>query len=169
MNLPSSLTACLATVTLLGCATATGADPSTLRSLGKGGFSGIGEAKQEVIKDKAAWEKLWTEHSKPTRNASPVPEVDFSKEMVIVATLGTKRTGGYSVEIVSAEPAGKKLRVAVKQASPPPGALAIQALTAPFHFVAVPRSDLEVEFVDAKPSQQKWLERRVPLAADKKI
>lgn len=150
MNLSSSLTACLAIVTLLGCTSATGADPLTLRSLGKGGFSGIKEMKQEVIKDKAAWEKLWTEHSKPTRNASPAPEVDFSKEMVIAATLGTKRTGGYSVEIVSAEPAGRKLRVTVKQASPPPGALAIQALTAPFHFAAVPKSDLEVEFIEPK-------------------
>jgi len=145
MNLASSLTTCLAIVALVGCTIATGADPITLRSLGKGGFSGIKEARQEVIKDKAAWEKLWTEHAK-----TPVPEVDFAKEMVIVATLGTKRTGGYSVEIVSAEPAGKKLRVTVKQASPPPGALAIQALTAPFHFVAVPRSDLEVEFLEPK-------------------
>ena len=150
MNLSSSLTAGLAIVTLLGCTSATGAAPLTLRSLAKGGFSGIGEARQEVIKDKAAWEKLWTEHSKPTRSASPPPDVDFSKEMVIVATLGTKRTGGYSVEIVSAEPAGRKLRVAVKRASPPPGALAIQALTAPFHFVAVPRSDLEIEFTEPK-------------------
>ena len=150
MSLSSSLTTCLAIVTLAGCTIATGADPITLRSLGKGGFSGIKEVRQEVVKDKAAWEKLWTEHARPTRNDSPAPEVDFAKEMVIVAALGTKRTGGYSVEIVSAEPAGKKLRVTVKQASPPPGALAIQALTAPFHFVAVPRSDLEVEFIEPK-------------------
>jgi protease stability complex PrcB-like protein len=151
MNLLPSLTACLAFVTLLGCTTATGADPLTLRSLGKGGFSGIKEARREVIKDKAAWEKLWTEHTKPTRNAAPAPEVDFAKEMVIAATMGTKRTGGYSVEIISAEPAGKKLKVTVKQASPPPGSMAIQALTAPFHFVAVSRSDLEVEFIEPKP------------------
>lgn len=155
MNLLSSLTACLAIVTLLGCTTATGADPLTLRSLGKGGFSGIKEARQEVIQDKAAWEKLWTEHTKTTRNATPVPEVDFAKEMVIVATMGTKHTGGYSVEIVSAEPAGKKLRVTVKQASPPPGSMAIQALTAPFHFVAAPRSDLAAEFVEGKATEKK--------------
>ncbi|HKS36199.1 MAG TPA: protease complex subunit PrcB family protein [Verrucomicrobiae bacterium] len=150
MNAVQSLAAGLAIVTLVGCTSAAGADPLTLRSLGKGGFSGIKDVRQEVIKDKAAWEKLWTEHTKTTRTATPVPEVDFAKEMVIVATQGTKRTGGYSVEIVSAEPAGKKFRVAVKQASPPPGALAIQALTAPFHFVAVPRSDLEVEFIEPK-------------------
>jgi hypothetical protein len=155
MNLLSSLTACLAIVTLLGCTTATGAGPLTLRSLGKGGFSGIKEARKEVVKDKVAWEKLWTEHAKTTRNAAPAPEVDFATDMVIVATMGTKRTGGYSVEIVNADIAGKKLVVSVKETSPKPGAMAIQALTAPFHFVTVPKKDLEVEFVEATPAGKK--------------
>jgi hypothetical protein len=151
MNLIQSLTACLAIATLLGCTSATGADPPKLRSLGKGGFSGIKEAKKEVIKDRVAWEKLWTEHGKTTKNAPPAPHVDFSKEMVIVVTMGTKRTGGYSVEIVGVQPEGKKLQVTFKQTSPPPGAMTIQALTAPFHFVAAPKSDLAPEFVEAKP------------------
>ena len=155
MNLLPSLTVCLTIVALLGCTTATGADQPILRSLGKGGFSGIKEARQEVIKDKAAWEKLWTEHTTTTRNAAPAPEVDFAKEMVIVTTMGTKRTGGYSVEIVSAEPANKKIRITVRQTSPPPGAMAIQALTAPFHFVAVPRSDLTADFVETKIAEKK--------------
>ena len=75
--------------------------------------------------------------------------------MVIVVTMGTKRTGGYSIEIVGAGPAGKKLKVSVKQTSPAPGAMTIQALTAPFHFVAVPRNELEPEFVEAAPAQKK--------------
>ena len=145
----------MAFAVVVGCATATGASPPSIRSLAKGGFSGIQKAKQEVIKDRAAWEKLWTEHNKSTKSASRAPDVDFSKEMVIVVTMGTKRTGGYSVEIVSAEPAGEKLKVSVKQTSPAPGAMTIQALTAPFHFVAVPRSDLEPEFVEAAPTQKK--------------
>ena len=62
----------------------------------------------------------------------------------------TKRTGGYTIESVRVEPSEKSLRIFVKQTSPPPGALTIQALTAPFHFIAVPKSDLKAEFVDAK-------------------
>jgi len=155
MNLLETLAACLTFTAVLGCATATGADPLTLRSLAKGGFSGIKEEKEEVIKDGAAWEKLWTEHGKTTRNATPAPAVDFSKEMVIVVTMGTKRTGGYAIEIVGAEPAGKKLRVSVRRTAPAPGMMTIQALTSPFHFVAVPKKDLEVEFVEAKAAQKK--------------
>jgi len=155
MNIVHLLSGVLLVGTLLGCATANSAAPLSLRSLAKGGLSGIKEAKKEVIKDRAAWEKLWAEHGKTTRNATPAPAVDFSKEMVIVATMGTKRTGGYTVEIVSAQAAGKKLRVFVKQTSPAPGAMTIQALTAPFHFVAVPKSDLEVEFVEPQSGQKK--------------
>src|SRR6266511_743441 len=153
MNLHGSTAGGL--VALLGCATATGADSLSVRSLAKGGFSGIQEAKQEVIKSRAAWEKLWTQHQKSAGNATPLPEVDFSKEMVIVATMGMKRTGGYSIEITGAEVAGKKVKVSVREASPSPGALTTQALTAPFHFVAVPKSDLKAEFVEVKAAQKR--------------
>jgi len=33
--------------------------------------------------------------------------------------------------------------------------MTIQALTAPFHFVAVPKSELEVEFVEPQSGQKK--------------
>jgi hypothetical protein len=125
--------------------------------LAKGGFSGIREAKQDVIKDRAAWEKLWAEHNVNTLSAAPLPEVDFSKELVVVAALGTKRTGGYSVEIVRAERKARKIKISVAQRSPPPGALTIQALTAPFHFVAIPRprGDADVEFIEAELTPRK--------------
>ena len=124
------------------------------RSLAKGAFSGIKEAKQELIKDAAQWEKLWKQHALSANSGEKTPSVDFSKEMVIVATMGVKRTGGYAIEIVGVEVADQSLKISVKQSSPPPGALTIQALTAPFHFVAVPKSDLKPEFVEA-PDQKK--------------
>jgi hypothetical protein len=155
MNLLQSVAGVFLAISLLGCATATGGGPLLIRSLAKGAFSGIQEARQEVVKDRAAWEKIWAQHNANTTRAVPLPEVNFSKEMVVVATMGTKRTGGYSVEIVRAEPRGKKLRIGVQQTSPPPGAMTIQALTAPFHFVAVPRRDLELEFIEAAPAARK--------------
>ncbi|PYL01207.1 MAG: hypothetical protein DME19_02410, partial [Verrucomicrobia bacterium] len=121
-----------------------------IRSLAKGGFSGIKEARQEVIRDPVAWEKLWKQHSASASSAEKIPAVDFASEIVVAATMGTKRTGGYTIEIIRVEPAEKSLKIFVKQTSPPPGALTIQALTAPFHFVAVPKSDLKPEFVEAK-------------------
>jgi hypothetical protein len=136
----------------LNCVNADDAQPLVIRSLAKGTFSGIKEARQEVIRDAAAWGQFWKQHSPSAGSVEKIPAVDFAKEMVIAVTMGIKRTGGYTIEIVRVEPAGKSLKIFVKQTSPPPGSLSIQALTAPFHFVAVPRSDLKPEFVEVKPA-----------------
>jgi hypothetical protein len=71
--------------------------------------------------------------------------------MVIAVTMGRRSTGGYSIEITRVERVGNRLRVEVTRTAPPRGAMTIQALTAPFHFVAVPASDLPVRFVEKKP------------------
>ena len=149
MNVIQSLLVGLFFVCLFNCVNAN--DRSLLiRSLAKGALSGIKEAKQEVIRDAAAWERFRKQHSISEQSAERIPPVDFSKEMIVAATMGTKRTGGYTIEIVRVEPTEKSLKIFVKRTSPPPGALTIQALTAPFHFVAAPKSDLKPEFVDAK-------------------
>jgi hypothetical protein len=70
--------------------------------------------------------------------------------MVIAVTMGTRPTGGHKVEITRVEETSGRLEVSVKQTSPPKGAMTIQMLTAPFHFVAVPRSERKVEFVELK-------------------
>ena len=154
MNVIQSLLVGLFFVCLFNCVNAN--DRSLLiRSLAKGALSGIKEAKQEVIRDAAAWERFRKQHSISEQSAERIPPVDFSKEMIVAATMGTKRTGGYTIEIVRVEPTEKSLKIFVKRTSPPPGALTIQALTAPFHFVAVSRSDLKPEFVQAKPAEKK--------------
>ena len=150
MNVIQSLLVGLFFVCLFNCVNANDARSLPIRSLAKGALSGIKEAKQEVIRDAAAWERFRKQHSISEQSAERIPPVDFSKEMIVAATMGTKRTGGYTIEIVRVEPTEKSLKIFVKRTSPPPGALTIQALTAPFHFVAVPKSDLKPEFVEAK-------------------
>src|SRR5437667_1577269 len=155
MSAVQPLAACLFFVSLLGCLNANGAEALPIRSLAKGAFSGIKAAQRYVVRDAGQWETLWKQHSASAGSAEKIPAVNFSKEMVVVATLGTQRTGGYSIEIVRVQRRGKTLSVAVRQSSPPPGAITIQALTAPFHFVAVPRSDLKPEFVEADAAEKK--------------
>ena len=146
---------CLALLALLDCTGAEGPQSLPIRSLAKGALSGSREARQEIIRKPADWETLWGQHVTSAGAATKIPAVDFSKEMVIVATAGTQRTGGHAIEIVRVEKDDKKLRVFIKQTAPPPGAMTLQVLTAPFHFVAVPRSDLPPEFVAAKSVDKK--------------
>ena len=155
MNVIQTLGISLSLTFLLTCVAANGAKTSPIRSLKKGAFSGIREGKQEVVKSADAWEKLWKQHATAAGESEKIPAVDFSKEMVVVATMGTKRTGGYTIEIVGVEAKDKALRISVKKTSPPPDAFTVQALTAPFHFVAVPKSDLKPEFVEVKASDKK--------------
>lgn len=101
------------------------------------------DARREVVRDPDTWQRLWSEVQ---RTRMIAPPVDFEKQMVLLATLGERRTGGYAIEIVRAEIVEGTLIVHVKETAPTPGALATMALTAPMHAVAVPRSDLPVRW-----------------------
>lgn len=138
-----------------GWLAANGAEPLELRNIAKGGVSGIVETKQLVVTNASEWAKLWSAHRANTRGDTQLPEVAFVKEMVVFVAMGQQRTGGYSVEIVKVEPGEKTLKILVKRKSPPKGAMVTQALTAPFHIVAVPRSELKPEFVETHEAIKK--------------
>jgi hypothetical protein len=138
----------------LACVAA-GDDSLPIRNIAKGAFSGVGEATTKVVQDKTAWVKLWTEHRANMKGDLKVPEIDFSKEMVIFAAMGRQRTGGYAIEISNIRPANDRLQISLKRKTPPSGAMVTQALTAPFHIVAVPKSALKPEFVEVKEEKKK--------------
>jgi hypothetical protein len=80
--------------------------------------------------------------------AIPLAEVpvDFSKQMVLVATRGAVPTEGYAVRITRVWREGRRIRVDVRVSQPQPGGQPSKhALCAPYHIVVVPRSDLNVE------------------------
>jgi hypothetical protein len=135
---------------LAGSVSAGEASSLPLRNLGKGAFSGIQQAREEVIRTREEWARNWSLHAAGGKASERIPEVDFSKEVVILATLGRQRTGGHAITVVKAEELGGKLRVSIARTKPKPGSMALQALTAPFHFVAVPRSDCPPEFVETQ-------------------
>jgi hypothetical protein len=137
-----------------GCVSPSAAAQLPIRTLAKGSFSAIQEPKTELIKDQASWEKVWQKHSASSKPAPEVPKVDFSKEMVVLVTMGRKNSGGYSIEVAGAEKAADKLKVTLNKKTPERGSMTIQALTAPFHFVAVPKSDLKTEFVETKGAKE---------------
>ena len=136
------------------CLTAGAVEKIAMRSLAKGAFSGVTDAKRELIKDRTAWEKFLSAHGANAKPAPQLPAIAFSKEMVIAVTMGRKNSGGYAIEITGVEATANRLKITVKRTSPASGAIVITALTAPFHFVAVPKSDLRPEFVDAPAAEK---------------
>lgn len=137
---------------LTGCASS-GSSPEgvieglPMRSLAKGAMSGIRQAQRSVIRSPAAWRQFWDRHVLDRSPKPPPPAVDFEREMVLTVNMGMRRSGGYSVEIVEVSRKSGRIRVQVEETVPKPGSMVIMALTAPFHYVAVPRHDVPVTFV----------------------
>lgn len=75
---------------------------------------------------------------------SPLPRVNFAKEMVIGAWAGTRPTGGYALTIQSVQLKKGALTVSVRSESPPADAMTIQALTQPYDIVAVKKTGAKV-------------------------
>lgn len=127
--------------------------PVKMRTIAKGGFTALRDAKQEVVKDSARWKAIWTEHA--GKSTAPLPAVDFSKEFVIVAAMGQRPTGGYSIHVAKVDSSENKLKVYIERKSPAKGTMTIQVLTSPFEFVAVPKTDLPIQFVEMDKSAGK--------------
>jgi hypothetical protein len=106
---------------------------------------GLTEAGQQVVRDAAAWSALWARITR-TGAPHPVPAVDFGREMVLVAAMGRRATGGYMVTIEGVDEAGGEWVVRVAEQRPGPRCGTTQAVTAPVDAVAVPRSGRPVRW-----------------------
>jgi hypothetical protein len=123
-----------------------GQEAIKMKSLEKGAFSGIQESRQVVITNQPEWVELWRQHTAQKIPPPPPPEIDFAKESVLFVSAGRKNTGGYAIEITGLKAAGKATEVTVATREPKPGGFNIQALTAPYHIVVVPKLEGDVKF-----------------------
>jgi len=80
-----------------------------------------------------------------------VEKIDWDKQMVVVISGGTQRTGGYSVEVKSLKKTGDDLMVEWKLNTPGPGAIVIQVLTNPTLTILIDRVKGKVEFDPKTP------------------
>lgn len=106
---------------------------------------GLAEAGQQVVRDGATWNALWARITR-TGAPLPLPAVDFTREMVLVAAMGSRPTGGYTVTIEGVDEAGGEWVARVAEQRPGARCGTIQAVTAPVDAVAVPRSDRPVRW-----------------------
>src|SRR4029079_1061906 len=118
-------------------------DRVSFKTIAKGVRSGVREASQFAIRSQSEWQKLWRQHSLASTPRAPLRTVDFDKELVAAVFLGEKPTGGYGVEISSAEVADRSLTIFLKETSPKPGAIVTQAINQPFHIVRIETAGVE--------------------------
>jgi hypothetical protein len=83
---------------------------------------------------KAGWDKLYAGQSEPT-----LPTVDFTKDTVVMFTLGEHKTGGYKVRVLSTAAAQDGYTMGFEVTIPGIGCHATtQEFTRPFIVVSVP-------------------------------
>lgn len=111
-------------------------------------YSGLQQPERLVIRDQAAWITAW---SSLWPNGVPIPAlpaVDFSKDMIVIAALGGRSTGGYSIFVDSARTTASGLVVFVGTSSPGRHCITTQAFTQPVDIARVPSTEAAVAFVD---------------------
>ena len=98
---------------------------------------------KSVINNQEDFLELWqgTANSGISR-----PPVDFSKETVVAVFMGSKNTGGYSIEIVKIVEQTDKIIVYVRETSPKPGDAVTLAFTYPQHIVKTEKLTKRVVF-----------------------
>lgn len=125
-----------------------GADRLQTEPVHEEAYSGIGESRRAVVRTQAEWRGLWDELAGRQIPRPEPPEIAFDRRMVVVATMGTRPTGGYTIEIEGVHAAEDRVYVEVVEKSPGAGCLTTQALTAPAVAVAVEVRSGEATFLE---------------------
>jgi hypothetical protein len=120
-------------------------------TIARGSDSGYQSASQIMVIDNSEqWIDLWQQHTSNTEPPPPVPQVDFTRYSVVAVFAGEQPTGGYSVEILSAETSGsptqEQLAITVEHRQPSAGDFVTEALTYPYHMIRIPKIHGKVVF-----------------------
>lgn len=121
-------------------------------TIARGSDSGYQSASQMVIDNSEQWIDCWQQHTSNAEPPLPVPQVDFTRYSVVAVFAGEKPSGGYSVEILSAETSGSQtqersaIAITVQHRQPEAGDFVTEALTYPYHMIRIPKIDGKVVF-----------------------
>jgi len=112
-------------------------------------YTGVDEPLRALVRSEREWEDLWSRLAADRIPRPSPPPVDFSEEVVVVAAMGRRPTGGHAIRIDSVRYDKDTLWVDVTSVIPGPGCVTTQALTAPVAAVAVERRpNVTARFID---------------------
>lgn len=103
-------------------------------------YSGLSDSLRTVVRDSAEWSAVWRGITRPFYPPPPLPQVDFDRDMIVVAALGARPTGGYDVVIEGARRDASTLEIALRTSSPAPGCPVSAAMTQPVDLATIPAS-----------------------------
>jgi len=112
----------------------------------RGDLSGIEERREAVVRTAAEWAALWKQH----QPGQKPPAIDFTRSMVAGVFLGSRPTGGYTLEVTAVQREGADLVVIYRESKPDPKMMVTQMITSPFDLVRIDRHAGPVRFRPAE-------------------
>ncbi len=111
-------------------------------------FSGVRDSLRIVIRDSTEWRRYWTAINGPMRPEPPLPPVDFRRNVVVIAAMGQRSSGGYSIVLDSAYQTRRAVRIHVTGRLPGSGCVLAATRTAPVDVAVLPEVPDSVVFVE---------------------
>jgi len=102
---------------------------------------------QLVIRDQAAWAEAWRTLHAGHQSEPPLPLVEFDREIVVLAALGSRNTGGYDVLLEAASIEGSQVTLTVRETAPGSTCARIHVLTQPVDIARLSRREEPIHFV----------------------
>jgi hypothetical protein len=91
------------------------------------------------------WQAFWMDHMP---EASSAPEVDWDREMILLAAVGRREEAGHRVRVRRVLPLGTATQVEIVEEVPGDFCSPAARTRYPFHIVVAPRGPLPVRFAD---------------------
>lgn len=110
--------------------------------------SGFDQPARLVIRDPLTWQAAWNRIYLRGSPVPPLPEIDFSQEMIVVVALGSHSTGGYGILLTGASESADGIEVDVNSRSPGPTCVVTAAFTQPVDVARLPLRQGAVHFAE---------------------
>src|SRR5262245_30555357 len=111
-------------------------------------FSRFDAAQNYVVRERDEWLRTWVMlfPGGPTSLPPPLPEVDFSREMVVVAALGSRPSSGFEIVFTGAAETDGVVTMELETRAPSPRCVTATVITAPVDIARLPRRSGQVLF-----------------------
>jgi hypothetical protein len=123
--------------------------------------SGVRDRRRMVIRDRETWADVWKQIYSGSRSFTlgpggetipnlppPVPQIDFSHNMLLVVTMGSEPTSGYAIVVDGVYEHANQLEVVVRNVSPGRSCINFQYPTQAVDIVELEKREGSVVFRD---------------------
>lgn len=97
-----------------------------------------------VIRDDKQFKNVFSKMA-----SAPAPEIDFRTHSVLLVQMGTCNSAGYSIEVADVLDHEYYIEVRVISREPGKSCINALALTRPYQFVKIPRTEKEIVFSES--------------------